>query len=67
MRAQWKARGTQLLGLLVALGACAVVVADDIMEVTPPQWRPYVKLALGAIGYFVARRGRQNAENLNPP
>lgn len=65
LRAQWKERGTQLLGLLVAFASCAVVLSDDILNVTPLPYRPFVHLALGAIGFFVARRGRTNQQNLS--
>lgn len=66
-RAQWKERGTQLLGLLMALAACAAAIADDILEVTPQQYKPFAKLFLVVLAYFVARRGSQNQRNINEP
>jgi hypothetical protein len=51
----------------MALAACAAAIADDILEVTPQQYKPFAKLFLVVLAYFVARRGSQNQRNINEP
>lgn len=60
MRALWKAHGTKLLGVLVAVAAFADTYMTDILEVIPLGYRPLGKLLICGLAYFVVRRGYTN-------
>lgn len=53
-RKAWRYYSTQALVLLAALPAAWVAMPQDVQDILPPEWRPWV-LAVIAIGGLAGR------------